>query len=262
MRGPSARFAVETALLDWLGKSQGEPVHKLLGTRTAGSIPIADLVLEADPRRWPDHADRLCADGATHLKLKVGTALDRELAALRTIRGQHPRVAIRLDANGRIDISDLRRHAASLESLDLEWIEEPVALHDWPNAVSLPLRFALDETLRDESMSRRLLEEGRICSVVIKPAVRGGVTAALDLATIARQSGAHPVLSHTFDGPIARAATAELALALGTELAAGLGSHPALDVWPAHRIAAIDGREIRRHGVPGLGLEFKGSVDA
>jgi len=259
---PSARFALESALLDWLGKVRGEPVHRLLGSNPVRPVPIADLVLETDPARWPDHVDRLCADGATHLKLKVGTALDQEVAALQTVRDQHPGLAIRLDANGRIDIADLRRHAATLEFLGLELIEEPVALQDWPEAISLPLPFALDETLQDESMSRRLLRGGHIRAVVIKPAVLGGVTAVLDLAKIARDHGAQPVLSHIFDGPIARAATAELGLALQTELAAGLGSHPALDLWPPHHIAAIRGRELCSHAVPGLGLEFEEHADA
>jgi o-succinylbenzoate synthase len=259
---PSARFALESALLDWLGKVRGEPIHRLLNPRTVHPVPIADLVLEADPERWPDHVDRLCTDGATHLKLKVGAALDQELAALQTVRRDHPELAIRLDGNRRIDMADLRRHAAQLESLDLELIEEPVAPRDWPGAALLPLPLALDETLDDESISRRLLEEGHIRAVVIKPTVRGGMTGALDLATIAREHGAQPVLSHTFEGPIARAAAAELALAFQTELAAGLGSHPALQLWPPHRIAAIRGRELCSHAVPGLGFKLEEPADA
>ncbi len=254
---PSARFAVESAVLDWLGKVRGESIHRVLNPRAERPIPIVDLVFEADPARWPDHIDRLCADGATHLKLKVGAALDQELAALQTVRREHPELAMRLDANGRIEIADLRRHASALESLDLELIEEPVAPRDWPEAALLPLPLALDETLKDESMSRRLLERGQIRAVVIKPAVRGGMTAALDLAAIAKEHGAQPVLSHIFDGPIARAAAAELALAFQTKLAAGLGFHPALDLWPPHRIAAIRGRELRPHAIPGLGFGFE-----
>lgn len=259
---PSARFALESAVLDWLGKVRGEPVHRLFSQDSEQPIPIVDLVLEADPARWPDHIDRLCADGATHLKLKVGAALDQELAALKTVRRKHPKLAMRLDANGRIEMADLRRHASALESLDLELIEEPVAPQDWPEAASLPLPWALDETLKDESMSRRLLEQEKIRAVIIKPAVRGGITAALDLAAIANEHGAQPVFSHIFDGPIARAAAAELALALQTELAAGLGLHPALRLWPSHRIAAICDRELRPHAVPGLGFELEEPSDA
>lgn len=262
MESPSARFALESALLDWLGRVRGEPVHALLASGQRRPIPIADLIVEADPARWPDCVDRLCADGATHIKFKTGMEIDQEVAALRTVRDRHPALAMRLDANRRIAIADLRRHAVSLESLGLEFIEEPVASEGWLEAMSLPLLFALDETLRDESMSRALLAQDRIRVLVIKPAVLGGVTAALDVAKIARDNGAEPVLSHTFDGPIARAATAELALALQTELAAGLGVHPALDLWPPHRIAAIHAREIRPHAVPGLGLEFERDTDA
>ena len=78
----------------------------------------------------------------------------------------------------------------------------------------------------------------------------------------AEAHGAQYLVSHTFDGPIARAVTAELALVLQTELAAGLGSHPALALWPPHRIAAIRDRQIVPHDAPGLGLHFDEYTDA
>ena len=124
------------------------------------------------------------------------------------------------------------------------------------------LPYALDESLRDEELSRRLLESGSIRAVVLKPTVLGGLRAAFEIAERAAAHGAQYLVSHTFDGPIARAATAELALALQTELAAGLGSHPALALWPPHRIAAIRGRQIVPHDAPGLGLHFDEDTDA
>ena len=72
---------------------------------------------------------------------------------------------------------------------------------------------------------------------------------ALEAAERAASSGADYLVSHTFDGPIARAAAAELALSLQTPLAAGLGDHPGLHLWPPHQIAAIAGREIVPHDV-------------
>ena len=78
----------------------------------------------------------------------------------------------------------------------------------------------------------------------------------------AAECGADYLVSHTFDGPIARAATAELALVLQCSLAAGLGPHPGLDLWPPHRIAAIRAREIEPHDSPGLGLHFQAGDDA
>ena len=263
LRQPSSCFALETALLDWLGHTRGEPVHQVLGgdvERT--SIPIADLVLDASPASWPACVEALVADGATHLKLKVGSDLDTEVAALQTVRRAHPTLSLRLDANRRIPLEALRQHADSLEALELELLEEPVAPEEWPAALDLPLPFALDESLRDDELSQRLLESGRIRAVVIKPMVLGGLRASFAVAERAAAHGAEYLVSHTFDGPIARAVTAELALALQTELAAGLGPHPALALWPPHRIAAISGRQIVPHDVPGLGLHFEGDPDA
>jgi o-succinylbenzoate synthase len=260
---PSARFALETALLDWLGHTRNEPVHQILaGDVERRPIPIADLVMDPNPESWPARADELLANGATHLKLKIGFHLDAEVAALEAIHRAHPTLPLRLDANRRIPIDALRRHAKSLEALELELLEEPVAPRQWPAALNLPLPFALDETLRDDALSRQLLDSGKIRAVVIKPTVLGGLRPSFEVAERAAAHGALYLVSHTFDGPIARAVTAELALALQTELAAGLGSHPALALWPPHRIAAIRERRITPHHAPGLGLELEGDPDA
>ena len=258
LKRPASRFALETALLDWLGHTRDEPVHHVLGGNVDRQpIPIADLVLEVDPASWPACADALLADGATHLKLKAGSDLDAEVRALQTIRAAHPTLPLRLDANRGIPLEALRLHAEALEALDLELFEEPVAPEDWPAALDLPLPFALDESLRDDELSRRLLGSGAIRAVVIKPMALGGLRASFEVAEQAAAHGAQYLVSHTFDGPIARAATAELALTLQTELAAGLGPHPALELWPPHRIAAIRARQIVPHDAPGLGLEIE-----
>ena len=263
LKNPSARFALETALLDWLGHTRRQPVHQVLGGDVERRpIPIADLVMEPNPKLWPACADRLLADGAKRLKFKIGSQLGAEVAALEAIRRTHPALPLRLDANCRLTIDALRKHAEPLEALELELIEEPVAPAQWLGALNLPLPFALDETLRDHALSQQLLDSGKIRAVVIKPTVLGGLRASFEVAEQAAAHGARYLVSHTFDGPIARAATAELALALQTELAAGLGSHPALELWPPHRIAAIQDRWITPHDAPGLGLHFEDDPDA
>jgi L-alanine-DL-glutamate epimerase-like enolase superfamily enzyme len=119
----------------------------------------------------------------------------------------------------------------------------------------------LDETLRDDALSQKLLDSGKIRALVIKPTVLGGLRASFAVAERAAAHGAQYLVSHTFDGPICRAVTAELALALQTELAAGLAPHPALALWPPHRIAAIRERWIKPHEAPGLGLDLEEDLD-
>lgn len=260
---PSSRFAIETALLDWLGHVHEQPLHRVLaGDAERRPIPIADLVLASNAAEWPTVVDRLVSDGATHVKFKIASDLEREIAALTEIRRAHPHVHLRLDGNRRVPLEQLRRHGAALEALELELFEEPVSPDAWESALTLRLPFALDETLRDRELSERLLQTGRISAVVLKPMVLGGFCASFDAAERAAACGAGHVVSHTFDGPIARAATAELALALQSTRAAGLGWHPALALWNPHAIAAIDGRMITPHGSPGLGLHFEDTPNA
>jgi L-alanine-DL-glutamate epimerase-like enolase superfamily enzyme len=260
---PASRFALETALLDWLGKTRGQPLHRLLaGSGDRSAVPIADLVPASIPAEWPRQARTLVEEGATHLKFKVGTDLAEELSALRAIRRDHPLLHLRVDGNRRIRPELLVEHATALEGLELELFEEPVRPEHWTEVLDLPLPFALDETLRDRPLSESLLRSQRIRAVVLKPTVLGGFTGSLEAAELAGEQGVPALVSHTFDGPISRAAAAELALALGNDLAAGLGRHPALDLWPSHRIAAISGRRIVPHDVPGLGLELDEVADA
>lgn len=262
-RAPSARFAIETALLDWLGHARAEPVHRIVtGNVAFDPIPIAELILEPDPTRWPAAVDTWVAAGATHLKLKVGVDVSREVAALTAVRAAHPKLHLRLDGNGRVPLEILRAHASSLEALGLELFEEPVPRDEWFQALELPLPFALDESLRDREHAERLLESGNVRALVLKPTVLGGLQASLEVAELGARFGAGCLVSHTFDGPIARAAAAELALGLGGSLAAGLGAHPALELWTPHRIDAIRNRSITPHDSPGLGLHFEDAADA
>ena len=257
-RSPSARFAIETALLDWLGHERGVPLHRIVGGDAEREpIPIADLVLDRSSGDWPTRVDALVAAGATHVKLKISDGLDREIVALQSIRRAHPSLPLRLDGNRRVPLALLRRHASALEALELELLEEPCSSEEAVAALELPLPWALDESLRDPEHRARLLDTERVAALVLKPMVLGGIGACLQLAEQGAERGAGCLISHTFDGPIARAASAELALALQTPFAAGLGEHPALALWPPHEIAAIRDRTIAAHDASGLGLHFE-----
>ena len=263
LTNPSARFALETAILDWLGQNRGLPVHRVVGGDAEREpIPIADLVHEPDPSRWPAELDRLVQAGATHVKFKVGSDFSAEMAALLNVREAHPSLSIRLDGNGKLSPDAVRAHASTLETLGAELFEEPVPSDRWGDVLDLPLPFALDETLRDAALARRWLETEEFSAVVLKPTLLGGFRACLDWAETAARAGADSLVSHTFDGPVARAAAAELALVLQCRLAAGLGSHAALALWPPCRTSAIRGRWLADHDAFGLGLEFEDEPDA
>ncbi len=265
LESPASVFAAETAALDWLGRRQGKPVHQLMRNESPGPIPVSALVASTNPADWPEAVAELSARGGTSVKIKVGGGADSfsaQVTVLERLREQLPRVGLRLDANGGLDLATLRAEVSRLEAIGLDLFEEPVPIEDWEQALELPLPLALDETLRVPETARRLLGTGRVNAIVLKPTVLGGFRASKRWAARARAEETSVVVTHTFEGPIARAACAELALALGTERAAGLGAHPALDLWPPHRIASVSGSTIASHGRAGLGLDLEELPDA
>ena len=263
VQSPSARFALETAALDWLGRRTDRPVHRMLGgAEPTASSSIAELIDDEASAQWPGRVAELLERGVTHIKFKVGANFGSEVETLHRIRRSHPRLIIRLDGNRRLRLEDLHRHLAPLAALGVEYIEEPVPAEELPRALDLVLPIALDETLRDRSFFEKLLRSHRPAAVVLKPMVLGGLRACRRAALLASSHSVPSVISHTLDGPIARAAAAELALTVTMGLAAGLGEHRFLKGWPLHRIEAIQNHRVTAHDRSGLGLRFaEGALD-
>jgi o-succinylbenzoate synthase len=265
LRTPAARFAAETALLDLTGQVAGKPISQLLaGTGSARPIETAlrprvalaallagDVLAAASGR-----VDR----GYRHLKLKVGRSPAEDLALLATLRAElGPEIGLRADANGSLAPEALPAWLGSAAELELEFVEEPVplgALKALKGQRPSPVPLAIDESLSpgDEAGLPAALEAGGYRYTVLKPSYHGGLIRCQRLAGLARSRGAEPVVSHLFEGPVALAGAAELALALAPCPPAGLAPHAGLEHWPSIQIPAFREAELVPHDTPGLGL--------
>lgn len=227
---PSARFALETALLDRLSQRTGRPLHRLLvpDAEPPARLELAALVstLEA--------AHRAVDAGFSTLKLKLGgpATFEADLALLRAVRRElGAGVRLRLDANRSLPGGG--GHLDALAALDPEFLEEPF-LPGVPLPRSPPVALALDESLHVPSVSLKpeLARDFGVVAVVLKAGLVGGLLRGVELARQARSVDLVPIVSHAFEGPIGFHAARELALALGvTSHAAGLAPHAALDAW-------------------------------
>lgn len=182
---PSARFALETALCELVGDPWGAPSRP---------FDVAHLVDPFDPASL----EAAIVAGAKTVKMKVGHRgrLDAELEA---IRRAATRVRVRVDANGTLRAVD----ASRFDGLPVEFVEEP----------GVPLRgcpVALDESLRAPG-GIEACARPEVVAIVLKPMVLGGLFACLDLAAHAARHGVAAIASHTFDGPVMRAANVRLA---------------------------------------------------
>ncbi len=260
---PSARFAVETALLDLVGQRLDRPVWSLLcgEAMVPESVPLSGLITSVEAHDAAKQARGAYDRGLRTLKLKVGRSgrLDDELAVLAAVRAAVGiETALRLDANGTLPLEDLDATLARLAAFGPVLIEEPVGCGALSRLPGSPMPIAVDETLRAPegwSTVEHLATKKLLAAIVLKPMVLGGALACLDLGRRAADLGVAAYVTHLFDGPVARAAGAHLALALpGQVLACGLDRHAALDVWPSSKTATLGSATITAHPAPGLGL--------
>ncbi len=258
---PAARFAIETALLDAMAHERGAALASLLAALFAdpGSsapraalpgirrVPLAAVVDD------PEAARRAFAAGIRCFKLKL--TADDPLARAVDIAAAAPGARLRIDANRTWPRHEVPDRLAALAALPVDYIEEPCRDVHQLLATPLPCKLALDESLTElapDQLAAALCSPG-LAAIVLKPALVGGLSAALALAALARRSGVAAIASHARAGPRGTAACAELALALGGPHAAGLAAHAAIAGWaiPVEQLAAD---HVRAVGRPGLGF--------
>ena len=245
---PAARFALDCAHHDLEAQARSVSVAELLADRPAPSVPTSQVVMLDDDTEPPP-----CAAW----KVKVGSGdFEDELAALIRLRKRAPAGRMRIDVNRQWPRQRVAEYLERLVPLDLEWVEEPTSAEHLLELGSSPVPIAVDESTTDHPGCARLaIERGLARFVVIKPMLLGSFAEALAWAEYARHWQAAVVVSHLFDGPVALAAYAELAVALWQrgDPAPGLGWHRGLGAYPDVSVPQLAGDRLRSAG-PGLGV--------
>jgi len=261
VRLPSARFAVETALLDLLAQRRHRPLWALLSDdASAKPARLCATLSSAEPRDVLVAARAAGARGIDTLKLKVGRRdrFEKELDLLRVLKRELPNATLRVDANRAFAARDLPKRLERLAEVGVDVCEEPSLFEAVIRLSEPPLRLAFDESLQGPEGDARLSslgDRGFLGAVVLKPTTLGGLFRCRELARRARAAGAEAIVSHTLDGPIALAAAAALAVTLREPRGAmGLDAHPGLGVWPNVDLHMLAERTIEPVDAPGLGL--------
>ena len=191
---PAARAAVDIALHDALAQRLGVPVSEMLGrvhealptSITIGIKPIAETLGEAD-----EYLGR----GFRVLKVKIGDSLEEDLERLAKLRNRvGTRAVLRVDANIGYTLEETAAFFERAESLDIEFVEQPVTRENFGGIRRLPQawrsRIAADESLHGEKDALALAGPEPACGIYnIKLMKCGGVWPALRIAAIAETAG-------------------------------------------------------------------------
>jgi o-succinylbenzoate synthase len=145
--------------------------------------------------------------------------------SLRELRDRHPDLRLAADANGSFASPD--DVPGWIDDLDLAYLEQPLPPDDLAGSAALRSRLrtpiALDESITDARTFGRALHHGSLDVVSLKPARVGGVEAAVELLTTARDAGIEVFVGGMLETCIGRAAAVALATASGVTLPTDLG---------------------------------------
>ena len=208
-----AASAIDVACWDLKGKALGQPVHKLMGG-FRDRIPVsANWGLMPGPSRdtLAAHLDNLLGRGFRAVKCPVGFApLDVAIDHVAFVRScVGPDVKIIVDLNFQHSVKSALHFARATEALDLYWIEDPVAYHDYPGMrevmASAQQPVTCGEVYQHPHEFKWLLENRCCDNVMIDQDL--GLTGFLKVAHMAQAYGC-PVVNHLAPETLAHAIAA------------------------------------------------------
>jgi O-succinylbenzoate synthase len=229
----SIRFALETALLDWL-RGGDRVLYRNSFTMGHTSIPINGLIWMADRETMKARIDEKIAQGFNCLKLKIG-AIDfkEELSLLEYIRSHYnaKQLIIRVDANGAFAPAQAREKLQRLAVWQIHSIEQPIQPGQWEAMRSLckdsAIPVALDEELigvTDSARQAALLDYLMPPYIILKPSLLGGLAATDGWIRLAEERGIGWWITSALEANIGLNAIAQFTATYSPELPQGLGT--------------------------------------
>jgi L-alanine-DL-glutamate epimerase-like enolase superfamily enzyme len=235
---PFTTSAVDTALLDLLGRALGVPVSTLLGGSFRDRVEVHGSVgWDDDPGNMADTALSQ-RDTYRWLKLYAGRGeLEADLDRLATVRRAiGPEPGLMLDVNGLWTPSDLDRALQRLAELTISVVEQPLPVAEAASArrVVAAHRIAVvaDEAVRTVEDASRVVRERSATAINVGHSKLGGPSAALRAAQVALAAGLDVMVGSVLEMGIGNA--------MGLHLAAAL---PALR-YPSYLIGPVKYREL------------------
>lgn len=201
------RCALDMAANDLWARQHGKPLYAMWGldpakapitSYTIGIAPLTEMVDKLKEKPWPLY------------KIKLGT--DHDLDIIRTLR-QHTNATFRVDANTSWTAGQTITYAKELQSLGVEFIEQPQKAEAWEDhkkalaASVLPI--IADESCHIESDVARCA--GHFDGINIKLVKCGGLTPARRMIAAARQKGLKVMMGCMTESSVGISAIAHIA---------------------------------------------------
>ena len=209
---PAAKAAIDIACHDLTAKKLGVPVYQLIGGRFHDRFPITHVLSIQEPAIMAEEAVRKVAEGYRSFKMKVGKDVLQDLERIRTVRNAvGAGIAIRVDVNqGWVNSSNALKALASLEELNIDWLEQPVIADDLDGLAELKKKaripIMVDEGLKGMKEMKEVILKQAADKANIKLMKCGGILPAVKLANQAEMAGIECQIGSMVESSIGSAA--------------------------------------------------------
>ncbi|MGE0557155.1 MAG: mandelate racemase/muconate lactonizing enzyme family protein [Burkholderiales bacterium] len=192
---PAAWTAVEIAILDLLGKLEGETVENLLGEPVlSGVFRYTAVIGDATPEEFSAQLGKYLKAGFHDFKIKLSGEAGRDLAKVRAlVAAGIPPQSVRADANNLWP--DGGAAIAALGALDYPFfaLEEPLHAGDYAGmrliADALGVKIILDESLLRIGQLDDLGSLQASCIANLRVSKMGGVMRSMEMVNELRRRG-------------------------------------------------------------------------
>lgn len=269
----SALAGVEMALWDIKGKDLNVPVYQLIGGKVRDAVPCYAngwFAGASTPQEFAHKAKEAFAAGFKGLKWDpFGAAymnitrqeLNKALECIQAVSAAVGKeVDLLIEGHGRFNIPSAVRIGQALEDFDIVWFEEPIPPDDKEGLAELKKRIrvpvAAGERLYSRWDYREFFRLG--CADYIQPDVShaGGI---MELRKIAAMAECHylPVCPHNPSGPVANAATLQLAACIPNfYLLEAMSSDVEYRSRVSTEVVKVDNGLMQISDRPGLGIDL------
>ncbi len=189
-----AKCGIDLAAYDLAAQAADVPIYQLIGGKRADHVPVTAAIGITAPEEAAAMARDSAAQGYKVIKIKIGLDHNADIKRVSAVRhAVGDQIQLRVDGNQDYDRAEALRVLPQMESLGLEWIEQPLPYWDIDGLAQLAQRLdtpiAVDESVYTLHDAHRVIAAGAADVVNIKLPKCGGLYPSRQIAALCQGAG-------------------------------------------------------------------------
>lgn len=225
---PSLKHGIEQALFNLICKKTNISLNELLNVSSSSEIFVNAVIGFLSPTESVKTCSKLLKEGYETIKIKVGR--DDYADDVRVIKSIRDKLGydfkIRIDANGKWNLTSAIKILESLEKYKIEYAEQPVySIEDFlrlKEKIDIPV--AADESIRKVKDAEIFINKNAADVLILKPMMLGGLLSTLNIIELCKKNKINVVITSSFESSLGRSSAIFAASTATNKIAHGLGT--------------------------------------